>query len=326
MLLEQYSLLTPEHILKYVSQEQLWTYYFGKFTLNKKYINPLRTDKKADCTFDYGKSRDLLFVDWAKKIHYTIWMFVEKRYNLNFFETLKKIAIDFNVPHVSQTSSDLLLGNNLILENVEVKKKVNRLKNILIKAIKPTEKHFEYWSTFDYKFKKSEFLKYKNIPINKYSLVFETSTVTYTPKSIAFCYLLSDFERQIYIPFASRANKFRQILKNPLIGLDDIKKGEPLIITKSNKDRIINKVAGFNVANILAENYKPSTDDIMSLVNAGKVFTLFDPDETGIEASKFWKDNYNTKPLFLSESKDSYVNYKDKGLKEHTKELWNLIK
>lgn len=323
--LKDFSQLTIDFILQHVDQQTLWERYFGLFDLNKKYINPLRDDNNPDCTFDYGESGDLLFADWAKKKHYTIWEYVGLKYTLDFPETLKKIAEDFRIKSIS-SSSDLFLLN---IKPVEVEKKtlkkINRLLDISFNPIKPTKEHFDYWSTIDYQFTNQDFLKYRVIPTNQYSLIFEKSKITFKPKTIAFCYLISDKEKQIYLPFASKQNKFRQILKSPIIGIEHLRK-EPVIITKSNKDKIINLLGGLNVCNILAEGYLPSSEDLMKLINisSGRLYTLFDNDKTGKEASEKWKENYGTIPLFLP-TKDSYLHYKQVGLNEHIKTIKEMI-
>jgi hypothetical protein len=328
MILENFTLLTPEYILTKTSQEALWTYYFGKFNLNKKYVNPLRDDNKADCTFDYGTGQDLLFADWALgKKHYTIWEFVSTKYDLNFHEALVKIANDFNIPHVrKETSSSLFLNETKFTNENKKFKKINRLQDILIKPLKPTQKHFDYWSTFDYKFTIKDFIKFKIIPIEKYSLVFDNSQVTYTPNDICFCYDLKDGQKQIYSPFASKQNKFRQIINNPLIGLEEIDTTEPILITKSNKDNAINKLTKLkNLGNILAEGYKPNADDIMRIFSKGvPVYVLFDLDEAGENAAYEWKKEYGAIPIFLP-VKDSFLNYKKVGLEKHREMIYKLI-
>ena len=328
MKVSDYSLITKEYILKHKTEEELFSFYFGdSISLSRKYKNPLRTDNRADCTFHYGTD-ELIFRDFAKRKTYSVWQFVEEKYGLTFVEALKKVALDFKLKEPS-SSSDFFL-NSIQKKEIEARqklKKTNRLIDIAVKPIQYTQNHIEYFSTSDFTFTPQIFKKFRTVAIKGYDLIFENYSKE-IHANLGFAYFF-DKElkyKQVYLPYADQKDKFRQIINSSIIGIEYLRKGEPVIITKSYKDFQILHVAGFNACCILSENYKLTPHDIMLLTSFGKLYTLFDNDSTGIEASIFWQKAYFTTPLFLSvEMKDAYKHYKIYGLQNLTDTLKELI-
>lgn len=309
--------LSRKKILKEKSEEELFSFYFGdNISLSKKYTNPLRTDHDPDCTFFYG-DKDLIFRDFAKKRKYTLWQFVEEKYNLSSLDAIIKIATDFKI-NVNPSSQDILIANTKPQEKLpSVKiKKTNKLKNIKGTFIKYNDEILNYFSTLDHKIQVCDLQKYRILPIRQAILEFETSHSIIEGSPFGFFYALNKNlkEKQIYFPFNPKKNKFRQIITGGLFGVEFLKeKQEYVIITKSWKDFFILQILGFNACCILSEEYKLTVHDYALLKQYGKkIFTLFDNDTTGKLASEEWQKLWKTIPLFL-ELNDSFIHYKNLG-------------
>ena len=96
--------LTKEGILKKVSPEEIFEKYLGvAVKAGTSYSNPLRrdldqkVDKTPSCVFYKAPSGNLYFNDWSYNKMYSCFDVVMIRYNLNFYNALKKIFNDFNL-------------------------------------------------------------------------------------------------------------------------------------------------------------------------------------------------------------------------------------
>lgn len=306
-------------ILKEKSEEELFSFYFGtNINLTTKYLNPLRTDNNPDCTFFYGED-ELVFRDFARKEVYNIWRFVSEKYGISYNEAIKKIALDFNI-NLNLSSTDILLKNIKAKEvNEEIKKrlkKTNKLKDIVPHFCNYDFEFLNYFSSFDYFVDNQLLKKYRIYPIKSADLIFEENSFNIKAVSIGACYGIDKTlkEKQVYFPFNEKRHKFRQIIKQGIVGLEFLKKNqEYVILTKSYKDFFILQICGFNACCILSEEYSLSAFDILELKKYGKkIITLFDNDETGIKRSKNLADKFKTISLFL-ELNDSYQHYKELG-------------
>jgi hypothetical protein len=314
----EFLFLTKDYILKHKDEEDLFSYYFDeKISLSRKFKNPLRSDTRADCTFHYGTD-ELIFRDFAKGKVYNVFQFVEEKYGLTYRDALKKIAIDFNI-QAPETSADFYLNSIQKKEVAKNKlKKTNKLLDIIVYPVQYTKTHLDYFSTNDYQMTTEVLKRFRTVGIRGYSLVFENYQKDVNA-NLGFAYFF-DKElkyKQVYIPYAEQKDKFRQLISSPIVGIEYLRKDEPVLITKSYKDFQILQLAGFNACCILSENYKLTPQDLMLLMSFGKLYTLFDNDSTGLQASELWHKTYFTNPLLLSvEMKDAYKHYKTFGLED----------
>lgn len=323
--------VTKDLILREKNQETLFNHYFGEnISLHKKYTNPLRTDNKADCTFFYGDN-DLVFRDFARRKIYTVFDFVEEKYGISYQETLDKIALDFGIKQLPMTPGQaaLMKIQAKAIPNKTKLKKINKLQDLLPCFSADMSKHLDYFSTMDYNVSLEEFKKYRIHGIDSFYMVFKDYKSKINTNPLGFIYYFNKnlTEKQVYNPFGEKTQKFRQVMKTTIIGLEFLRKDEYVIVTKSYKDFVILHICGFNVCCILSENYKPNMTDFIVLKRYGKVIlTLFDNDTTGIDAGVEWEEKFKSIAILLSEEmKDSYKHYKTFGKENLTETIKILI-
>lgn len=325
-------LQSKEAILREKSEESLFSFYFGEtISLHNKYTNPLRADKTPDCTFFYGDN-DLVFRDWARKKTYTVFDFVCEKFGLTYEEALRKIILDHNIVPPKLSSKDKFLLDIKAKEIAQSNKlkKINKIQDLIPVFSKDLTKHFEYFNTFDFSFDIKLFKKFKIYGIDNYYMKFPEKTINIPAKELGFIYFFDSElkEKQVYLPFADKKYKFRQIIKSTIIGQSFLREDEYVIVTKSYKDFVILQICGFNACCILSENYKPNMMDLTTLRKFGKkrIFTLFDNDNTGHLAGEEWKTKFKSIPILLSEEmKDAYKHYKTFGKEDLTNTINNLI-
>ena len=321
-------ILEQDTLSRILTEEKIFEKYFGEpIDFYKSYKNPLRSDNNSGCNFFYGK-KYLIFFDHSRGVDYNWVEFVKESYGFATYpETLRKVAEDFNL--VSKTKKDYYKILGIPNPEKNQKKKKSMLKDIHPRITSFRDEHIDFWSTFDYTFKPEDFIKYRTLPFDFSIVEFEDFSHTIYQNPIGFVYYLTPDkkQKQLYRPFAEKSKKFRQFQQDNIFGLEYLEKGKGhVIITKSYKDYIILKIAGFNAICILAENYKIPMDLILNLSTYGKIYTLFDPDETGIKRSEQLEKTYRTTPLFLHvDVKDPYGHYKQYGLVNLTETVWQLM-
>ena len=88
-------LLTKDEIFKHIDDWSIYQYYSDfPLEINKLTNSPLRVDNKPSFALFIGESSEICFKDFNLSSGDCI-KFVQLKYNLNYYEALSKIAIDF---------------------------------------------------------------------------------------------------------------------------------------------------------------------------------------------------------------------------------------
>lgn len=321
--------LNKEDILELCTQEAIFSRLMG-VEVNEfdSYINPLRNDRSPGCKFFLNDEGILIFHDHAKKTSYNWFTFARDQSKLiEYDDILHYVGRQMNI--VSRSKEEFYSRFNITAPpQATIKKRKNPLTAIEFSLSPFREEHFSYWSTSDYKFTKEDFIKFRVMPIVYAKLIFQEKETFHFENPIGFIYFLTPDkkQRQVYFPLAEKSKKFRQLQKDNIFGFEYLEKKDHVILTKSYKDYIILKLAGFNSACILAENYRMGFDMYFQLKKYGRVYTLFDPDDTGITRSNELKKEFGVRIMYLdTEVKDPYGHYKKYGLAHLTKTVNNLI-
>lgn len=97
MILNQ-RIISKHDIFARITSIDIFKNYCDTFSLVGKQSSPFRNDKDPSFGFFVGESGEALFKDLASGDHGDCFDYVSRLYNLTFFETLSKIACDFNFP------------------------------------------------------------------------------------------------------------------------------------------------------------------------------------------------------------------------------------
>ena len=316
--------ITKDEILSKFSDIEIFSHYFEqKVDEYNSYINPLRNDKNPGCKFFFSAYNDLLFYDHAKGKTYNWISFVKEYYNLDtYYSIITRVAEDLGLIKKGKRTFSFLA--NKLPSTPKVKK--SKLTSLNFSFTPYTTEHIDYWSSFDYTFTMEDAIKYRILPFSYYVLTFDKLEYVTEAESLGFIYFLTPdkVQRQVYMPFVEQKRKFRQLQKDNVFGFEYLEKGNPVILTKSYKDYVITKLAGFNSLCLLAENYSLDFNMYSKIRKFGKIYTLLDPDPTGIARSEKLKKEYMTTPLYFDvDVKDAYGHYKKYGI-EHLKQTLNL--
>ena len=124
-----YNDITPEEILKQITQEQIFEFILvEKFEFGKRYRSPLRDDNKANCRFEQLENGTILWVDFGdtRQTHRSCWNFVFTFFNTDLQGAIDIVVEKFNLDGNSSTDmpdskySGLNYVNNTINQRKEV--------------------------------------------------------------------------------------------------------------------------------------------------------------------------------------------------------------
>ncbi len=275
--------LTKEEILKRVSYWDLWSYYIPGVQLQKAFLSPLRNEKNGSASLFVAYDQSIILKDFGGEV-YTIWSFLQKKYNLSYIEILLTINNDFDL----NLATKKIVKPTMEFYGIAKRKKplANSLRSeIAVKKRTWNDYDKQYWDTYhlDLKFiQKRGVIPLQNYWIND-KLVYWYNT--YNP---AYSYEFKlDKKRKIYSPF-SKEHKFYTNADNTIWQGEEYLPwiGDKLIINKSYKDVLVTENLSFNSVAPQSESQVFAEDKIEMLRKRfNQIYLLYDNDTTGIKYS-----------------------------------------
>lgn len=270
--------INKERILDLVDDSVIFTKYFETPVLNKRYRNPLRDDSKPDCRFFIGsrgiyKDR-LIFYDFAQAKTYDCFKFIMEKYDISFWDALKKVKQDFNLKLKEHFTKTVKVDEKQL---TRLKSQVPQVK-VLFKEYEQGDS--EYWfSLADLK----TLERFKPV-VRCIDAVYVDGTLRYraTEQNPIYWYKYSDGFK-LYRPFAKKEDKHRNFCPNKAqFGMDQLPLFDDLlIITKSPKDVIVLSSLGYNSICFGNEGVIPKPKLVAELKSRFKnVVLLYDNDGT----------------------------------------------
>ena len=289
-MLMQQEPLTKENILRYVGEEQIFERYLGiPVVFGRRIINPLRSDDNPDCEFYYG-AKKLFFSDYAFPEYggdcFQIAAFANGlTLPQDFFKVLRIINRDFSLNLFDgylDSIADVPVSRPEIIRDIvrEAKKKAQ----IVVKACKFSDLDLLYWSQFGITteiLKKFHVFRAKEVWINGY-LFYE-----YSKDDLCFIYYFVETGTyKIYRPFARRELKWRTN-SSQVMGLEQLKPGNDIIITKGLKDVMTLSSIGFQAICNQSEGANFEESLIKRIIsNYPNRLVLYDNDDAGIKGAE----------------------------------------
>lgn len=303
-----------EYILSKVSEEQIFSHYLHISTSDItesinygcKVKNTQRNDSNASVQFKFN-GRKVKMLDYGSRV-----------YNGDCFHIVGLCLFkDCNKP------KDFMYILNHIIESM-IDKNIQYIHTE--KQISKKNKQFQIeieprrLSGFDYNYFKQYLIRAETIDksnvnvVDNYHLNGELNFYRYNQTDPCYGYFIDNLPTslwKLYFPLRNK-NKLKFITNNlaPIEGFRFLKPNKNLILTKSNKDKLLLKqvvndlnIRNTEVGNVSSESTIIFDDDLVNWLNKryDKVFTLFDTDEAGLDATNYCIAKYNYTPfLFLS--------------------------
>lgn len=297
--------MSVDEILSLVTEEEIFEkYLFGyrnTVQLGKKYINPLRPDKKASCYFNQGYKR-LFFNDPAySELSGDCFKMIMLRQSCSLREALDIVEKDFLLGEEQSVSPYIFAGL--------VEKKEKKVSDIRVKIMPFNESDLEYWKSFS--IEKRELKKFKVHSVLKVWIE-NRFYHTYSLKDPCYCYLVND-RLKIYRPLSKKYKWRSNCSIRDIQGYEQlVPKGNQLIITKSLKDIMVLDRLGFNSIALQGEGMKIPEDIAKDLKERfKKIVVFYDNDEAGVTGSlnltKTLKCDYFNIPKGLPKDPSDFV-------------------
>ncbi len=303
------------HILKYVSERDIFGLVFSQIPNKKVYItSPFRIDRNPKCWFDVDNNNKLWFNDFGcDKKSRDCFDAVKEYYNLsNFYDVLA---------FIKERLIDNKNLNPTVKKNIQLTERKTPVKiNIYTRGFNDKDK--DYWQQYD--ISKQNLIKDKVFPLLKYKLLgTKKGNFLYKSRDISYAYTgFKDDRKKIYNPYSNK--KFiTNCTKDDIGGIDNILfDGKQLVISKSYKDYRVLKNQGLNAIWFQNEGMYPSKEILLPIIERfKKVLIFFDNDQAGINASSKLKGLINS--IYPDKADDYYLPIE--LLKENIKDPSDLI-
>lgn len=294
--------LTKANVLRTISEFDIFKYYCIPFKrLGEAFCSELRKDAKPTCYIFQYKSR-LLYKDFGSGDALDCFAYVQKKYNLSFMECLRVIANDFNL----KLGSFSLNTPTLLVPGI-----VHKGNSATQSKKQPTviKVYRRGWNTEDKKYWLDQYgLSVTDLihvyPLKGFSI--NDSYIQAEPVCYGYYFGLSDnaiHQWKVYQPYASKGKWFSNCTNGNLQGYDLIEwLGDRLIITKSYKDVLVLKKAGYQAIAPHGEGHNIDSQIINVLKHRfSKIDIIYDNDAAGIKTSKSLSNKYNLNNITLPE-------------------------
>lgn len=303
------------------SEEYIYSVYLGYYPeLNKKYKSPFKQEKTPSFVF-YIKDGKLKFKDFSSAYYGTAVDLVMAMFSITFSEAVIKIHND-----LCNDNSKIVSYNKIL--------KTTKSKVIEVITKEYSQEDIDYWEQYyfditildKYNIKPCEEVwlndGYKDILIYKY--------IKTNP-----CYrYLFNGKYKIYKPLeTNKKHKWISSCNNydNIQGIEQLQKGDSLIITKSYKDVIcFNEFINIPSIAFHGEGHYIDEKTIKWLKKEYKyIYIFYDNDSTGIEQANKLSNLYNIPYIyipryFLDKDLSDYI--KSYGIQEGKKIINQLIK
>ena len=232
--------LTAEFVLNKVDEAEIFSAYFGPFSLKKTYPSVFRTDRNPSTGFYINKSGKIIYNDIATGEKLDCFAFVAKLYTSTYGGAIHKVACDFGL---------IDCGNAKILSKTRIKKaelateEVKKETVIEIIPDKWSPVYMKFWDEIS--IGQEELESELVYPVKK--LFINGKLIPNYSKDIRYAYIVDangKRYKKIYTPHA-KDGKFKWITNIPLyipFGINLLPfSSNQIIVTKSQKDRILFK-------------------------------------------------------------------------------------
>lgn len=283
--------LSYKNVFEKISSYDVFKYYIKEFDdVGYKFCSELRQDSSPTCSiFKVGDT--LLYKDFGTGECLNCVHYVQKRYNLEYFEALQVINVDFNLKLGSLDYSnakptlDYYGVHNASVDVSKIKSRETVIEVQIRKWNKDVDKRF--WKD-KYSISVADLKRYNIQPLN---YIWINGSMINVDVCTYGYYLGKEFDRdlwKIYSPYSKSMKWTSNVPKDIIQGDEQLPEtGDKLYITSSLKDVIVLYKLGLSAVAPSSENTAIQVDKIKEYKSRFKELVLFnDNDEPGIDASK----------------------------------------
>lgn len=271
-------ILSKENVLSNIDSYNIFKHYIeGNFVIGKNFSSPLRKDRHPSFTLYYSsKNRELFWKDFREGGGDAI-VFVQRMFNLNYYEALSKIAIDFNIKDLFVGVKDVFKSDKKIIIYNEIdQEQITTI--VKIKSRPFNQMDHRYWSQFG--ITKKCLKRYNVTPITHFFI----NDRTIKASKIAYAYPeVKDYKvtYKIYQPYDIKTKWFNNHNYSVIQGWRQLPdKNDILIITSSLKDAMsIVSTTGYDSIAPQAESVLLKSNIIEDLSNRfNEIYLFYDND------------------------------------------------
>jgi hypothetical protein len=309
--------ITKDWIRERVSDEEIFSYYLGiEVRLNCLFKSPLRDDHHPTCSFYISRSGVLRLTDFSGHFAGDCFNLVEFMYSVNFYQTLKIIASDFN-----------LIDKNIDKKSIEYVRKTPQGKSKISLMTKPwTNTDREFWGQYKIN---EDLLNYYNVYSVRAVYTNDKLVYSYHMQNPAYGYVFGENDMKIYFPLAKKNIQPKFIGNtNVLQGYSQLpQEGKYLVITKSLKDVMV--LYNFGIPAIAPQSESQILSDEQYAEFSERfdyIYSLYDFDYVGVKSANKMKKEYGIKPLFLTNGRFKSFDYGAKDVSDYVSYMGDSFK
>ena len=312
--------INTNSILERISEQDIFKYYIkGYDRTTKKFCSELRSDKNPTCSIKQMVSGRFIYKDFGTSDCYTCFDYIQAKYGLDFYSSLKLIANDMG-----------LIDNNGFGRPVKpiitnTKSIIDSKTDIRIVPIKYTIKGLNYW--FDYGINEDLLSRYKIKQISHYYI--NNNLITIKKNEIAFAYCFGNYKYKILRPSDKNWKWITNCNSNILQGYEQLPdKAELLLLTSSLKDVLSLRSIGYFSVSSQSENTTIPEKFIVEFKKRfSKVILFLNNDLAGLRAAEYQSKLYNVPYMYfpICMPKDPSDFIKSKGVEETSKMIAKII-
>lgn len=323
--------ITKEEILSKISEYQIFKQYCKNFEeVDKSFLSEFYIDTKPSCRIYITNNNNLCYKDFGTGEHYNCFDYISRKYNVNYYESLRIIAADFNLYKLKIDKSPGLIVSN---DAINLPKKLKTKKRIEIVSQNFTSTDYDYWKQYEVPL---DLLEEYNVFSAKCVYLYtseKTIVFEYRKSNPIYAYrFVSDgkYSYKIYFPYADPKHKwlFSGGSSTDIEGYDQLRlNGEFIILTKSLKDCMCYRLLGIDAFSLQGEANKFDPELAQKILKRfNKIIVNYDNDEQGIKSANALKQRYGFDTFMFEGAKDLSDLIKEKGLDAAKLELKKHIK
>ncbi len=286
--------LNKEEVLRGVSQADIFRFYLNVEPVFGKLItSPLRKDNNPTC--GWIVKRDMLYLkDFGTGRHLDCFNVVQELFGLKSFnQVLNKIYND--IDKIKEYKMMNGLKDLDFVHHYKAARKAVEKNKIQIETRDYRDYDLEWWNKFGIK---ESTLRFYNVYAVTKAYLNGKLVYVENSKNPCYAYYFPETDSiKLYQPFNKRYKWLSNTPHTELQGSQGVSYGQDLIITKSLKDVMTLREAGYNAVAVQSETslFPDQLIEICATVESSghKIYIMYDNDKPGLDAAYEKSKQYN---------------------------------